>query len=85
VRSGKVVRVALVHGRRQHRSALRPAGQSMGIGAAGERIAAPAVKRERLHPAGEIAAEQADQLSHGELGKRGFPGRLELGRQRCAE
>src|SRR6202047_1625214 len=41
-------------------SALRLTGQSIGIGAAGERIAAPAIKLERFHPAGEIPAGQAD-------------------------
>ena len=49
---------AIVHRRGQRASALRLTGQSIGIGAAGERIAAPAIKLERFHPAGEIAAEQ---------------------------
>src|ERR1700730_2254717 len=76
---------AIVHRRGQRASALRLTGQSIGIGAAGERIAAPAIKLERFHPAGEIAAEQADQLGHTEVGERSFARRLQLSRQRSAE
>src|SRR5271165_3344544 len=51
---------AIVHRGGQCASALRLTGQSIGIRAAGERVAAPAMKPERFHPAGEIAAEQPD-------------------------
>ena len=76
---------AIVHRRGQRASALRLTGQSIGIGATGERIAAPAIKLERFHPAGEIAAEQVDQLGHTEVGERSFARRLQLSRQRSAE
>jgi hypothetical protein len=44
-----------------------------------------AIKLERFHPAGEIAAEQADQLGHTEVGERSFARRLQLSRKRSAE
>ena len=71
---------ALVYRRGKPCPAIRMAGQGMGIGAARGRIAAPAMQRERLHPAREIAAKQADELRDRELGKRGLPRRLQLGR-----
>src|ERR1700738_1213188 len=68
---------AIVHRRGQRASARRLTGQSIGIGAAGERIAAPAMKPERFHPAGEITAEQAGQLGHSKVDERSFPHRLD--------
>src|ERR1700737_2021528 len=46
---------------------------------------APEIKPQRVHPAGEIAAEQADQLGHTEVGEGSFARRLQLSRQRSAE
>ena len=76
---------AIVYRRGQRASARRLTGQSIGIGAAGERIAAPAMKPERFHPAGEITAEQAGQLGHSKVDERSFPRRLELSREPTAE
>jgi hypothetical protein len=43
------------------------------------------MKLERFYPAGEIAAEQVDQLGHSEVRERNFARRLQLSRQRSAE
>src|ERR1700738_4049932 len=53
---------AIVHRRGQRASARRLTGQSIGIGAAGERIAAPAMEHEGLHPAGETPRANAGHI-----------------------
>ena len=51
----------------------------------GKWIGAPRMKPHRLHAAGEVAAEQVDQLGDGEVEERPLATRFELGRERPPE
>src|SRR5215469_7264163 len=57
----------IVHGCREHVSAVRLAGHGIGVGAAGERIDTPAMKMKRLHAVGEGAAQQAGEFADGKV------------------
>ena len=63
----------VVHRRRERRPAVRLARKRIGVGTAGERIDAPTMQMKRPDPAGEVAAEQADQFGPREIKERRLP------------
>ncbi len=76
---------AIVHRCGEFGSAIRLAGQGVRIGAAREWISAPTFQLERLHPSGEIAAEQGDELADGKIDESNILSCLEFGCQAAAE
>src|SRR3984893_2829613 len=58
---------AVIDGRGEQVSTVRLAGHGIGVGAAGERIDAPAMKMQRLHAAREGAAQQAGEFADGKV------------------
>src|SRR5207245_2124208 len=76
---------AIVHRCGEFGSAIRLAGQGVRIGAAREWIGAPTFQLERLHPSGEIAAKQGDELADGKIDESNIISCLEFGCQAAAE
>src|ERR1700721_3790591 len=74
-----------VDGARKNGALVGPARQGVGIRAAREGIARPAMEPERLHAGGEVGAEQAHKLAHGEVKKRRLAAFFELGGEGAAE
>ena len=93
VRSGIIAGRACLSGEEQaivHRcgelgAAIRLPGQRVRIGAAREWIGAPAVKPERLHPSGEIVAEQGDEFANGKINESNVAACFEFERQAAAD
>src|SRR5260370_21439166 len=57
----------IVHGCREHVSAVRIAGHGIGVGAAGEWIDTPSMKLKQLHAVRECTAKQADDVGSGPI------------------
>src|SRR5262249_59250175 len=91
-RSGRVAARARLSGEEQailyrcgeFGSAVRLPGQGVRIGAAREWICAPTLELERLDPAGEVAAEQGDELADGKIEGTDIIACVEVGPQAAA-
>src|SRR6266566_7155696 len=68
----------IVHGCREHVSAVRLAGHGIGVGAASERIDTPAMKMKRLHAVREVAAKQTGEFADGEVDECRFAAGFKL-------
>src|SRR5688500_14886502 len=93
VRGGKVAsrtgfpgkKQPILHWRSKITSAVSLARESVGVRTARERILAPKMSLERLHPPSKIAAEQSDQIRYSEVVERSFASGFKFARQPSAE